>query len=64
MKAILQREFRRGVTVDVEQVYRVMQGMDKKDIPSTFTNLRESQRASEENKISTKRVEGRSYDNF
>ncbi len=60
----MQREFRREFTVDAEQVYRVMQGVDKKDIPSTFTNLRESQRASEENKISTKRVEGRSYDNF
>ncbi len=64
MEAVLQREFRREFTVDAEQVYRVMQGVDKKDIPSTFTNLRESQRASEENKISTKRVEGRSYDNF
>ena len=64
MEEVLQREFRREFTVDAEQVYRVMQGVDKKDIPSTFTNLRESQRASEENKISTKRVEGRSYDNF
>ncbi len=64
MEAVLQREFRREFTVDGEQVHRVMQGVDKKDIPSTFTNLRESQRASEENKISTKRVEGRSYDNF
>ena len=64
MEAVLQREFRREFTVDAEQVYRVMQGVDKKDIPSTFTNLRESQRASEENKISTKRVEGRSSDNF
>ena len=64
MEAVLQREFRREFTVDAEQVYRVMQGVDKKDIPSTFTNLRESHRASEENKIFTKRVEGRSYDNF
>ena len=64
MEAVLQREFRREFTVDAEQVYRVMQGVDKQDIPSTFTNLRDSQRASEENKISTKRVEGRSYDNF
>ena len=64
MEAVLQREFRREFTVDAEQVYRVMQREKKKDIPSTFTNLRESQRASEENKISTKRVEGRSYDNF
>ena len=64
MEAVLQREFRREFTVDAEQVYRVMQGVDKKDIPSTFTNLRESQRAYEEYKISTKRVEGRSYDNF
>lgn len=64
METVMQREFQRGFTVDVEQINRVILGANEKNNPSTFADIRELQRASEKNRVSTKQVAGRNYNHF
>lgn len=49
-----------GGTLDMEQTTRVMYGLDKKE-SSYLISARGLQAASEENRLSTERIQGRDY---